>query len=539
MAFASLVSRSLRRTSLARVGGDASAFRATVGPEMTREGDRISDFEGRLDILTKFMGGVVFEVDRDGRYLQVWAGNSALLARPAEELLGHTVTEVLGPEHGNTFDLFIRRVMEGGGPDRTEYTLDVPAGRRVFLCEGRKRKRSDGAATVMLLVRDVTEETELKAKLVEAERLAAVGLLAASVGHEIRQPLAFATTSLEVLARECEPQASDRAREALAHVRDAVRRLAQIASSLGIVAADRRRSTRPRTNATTLRRPLDAALDLCASVLKEHTHVEVKVPTLPPVAVNEGELCQVFSNVLLNAAQAMNEGTPAMNRLAISATREPRALRVSFADTGCGIADEDLAHIYDPFFSTKEEGRGSGLGLYISRRIVEEAGGRIEVRSQRGQGTTVDVVLPIADDVTLPPASKPLGQVEPVAPAARRLTILVVDDEPAFLRSLELVLKDMHEVVVADRSRRALELLRENPTRFDAVLCDLSMPGLDGVALYEEAERLGIGSRFILMTAGAFTTRADDFLARAKCKRIGKPFTLDKLMGVLDAVVKG
>ena len=505
---------------------------------MTREGNRISDLEGRLEILTAFMGGIVFEVDRDARYLEVWTGNSALLARPAEELYGKTITEVLGPEPVR-FEAFIHRIMDSGLPETIEYALEVPAGRRAFLCEGRRRTRSDGKLTCMLLVRDVTEETELKAKLVEAERLAAVGLLAASVGHEIRQPLAFATTSLEVLAKECEPQASERAREALDHVRDAVRRLAQIASSLGIVAADRRRSTPPQPNATTVRRPLDAALDLCASVLKEHTHVEVKVPTLPPVAVNEGELCQVFSNLLLNAAQAMNEGTPADNRLAIAATRESTAVRVSFADTGCGIAEEDLAHIYDPFFSTKEEGRGSGLGLYVSRRIVEEAGGRIEVRSSVGKGTTVEILLPIAEGVSLPPPSaKPFSAVVPFHPSPRRLTVLVVDDEPAFLRSLELVLKDMHEVVVADRSTRALELLQEDPKRFDVVLCDLSMPGLDGVALYEEVEKLGIASRFVLMTAGAFTSRADEFLARAKCKRIGKPFTLDKLIAVLESVTK-
>src|SRR5687767_4714448 len=98
---------------------------------MTREGNRISDLEGRLEILTAFMGGIVFEVDRDARYLEVWTGNSQLLARPAEELYGKTITEVLGPEHVR-FEAVIRRVMDTGLPETVEYSLDVPAGRRAF-----------------------------------------------------------------------------------------------------------------------------------------------------------------------------------------------------------------------------------------------------------------------------------------------------------------------------------------------------------------------------------------------------------------------
>jgi DNA-binding NtrC family response regulator len=155
---------------------------------------------------------------------------------------------------------------------------------------------------------------------------------------------------------------------------------------------------------------------------------------------------------------------------------------------------------------------------------------------------TTGLVVNGASSTTLPGAARSAAVVHPAsstqraASQQRRSTVLLIDDEPAFLRSLELVLEDTHDVVVCGRSPEALELVRANPERFDAILCDLSMPVIDGVAFHRQMEALGIASRFVLMTAGAFTTHGEEFLRQAKCTRIGKPFTLDKVLSVLAAV---
>ena len=490
----------------------------------------VGELADRLATLTAFVGGILFEVDYDGRYLAVWTGEPEILYRPAETLHGLTVRDVLGRELGDVFHDAFRRVRETRSAHAFDYILDVPKGRRTFRCVVRptpRRATGDAPDTLTLFVRDVTEEMELKAKLVEAERLAAMGLVAASVGHEIRQPLAFATTSIEVLARELGRVGtpSERASEALDHVRDAIRRIAGIAASVGVVAPDRQREA-----TTDVRRPIDAALDLCASELQSRAKIAARIADLPRVSVNEGELCQVMTNLLLNAAHAHDPGR-STGRISITASLHSDGTKVCITveDDGCGIDPANVGRVFDPFFTTKAPGRGTGLGLFVSKRIVEAARGSLEIESRRGVGTTVIVTLPVADRESSPRATTP-----PANP--RRLTVLVVDDEPAFLRSLELVLEDTHDVVVSGRSPEALELVRADPHRFGAILCDLSMPEIDGVAFYSHMESLGLANRFVLMTAGAYTLHGEEFLRQAKCRRIGKPFTLDKLLSVLSAV---
>ena len=467
----------------------------------------------------------MFEFDREGRYLEVWTGEPGLLTRPSLELRGQTVVETLGPEMGALFVRLFERVIDTGIPETLDYTLDVQAGRRNFRCEARRGGSPNAVPTATLLVRDVTAETELKAKLLEAERLAAMGLLAASIGHEIRQPLAFATSSIEVLSRErARSGENDHAAEALDHVRDAVRRIGEIAANVRVIAPDRV----PQRTAE-VRRPILAAVDLCASEIQGRATVVTEIPDLPKVRANEGELCQVMTNLLLNAAHA---GAPsAASRIVVRAVHldAEGLVRISVEDEGRGIDPAHLGRIFDPFYTTKGAGGGTGLGLFVSRRIVEACGGTLEVDSTLHRGTTVYITLGVAANDPAPPSS--IGTKHP--PDPRRLRILVIDDERPFLRSLELVLGDAHEVVVESRSSTALAMVLAEPRRFDAILCDLSMPEIDGVAFYQHMETLGIASRFVLMTAGAFTPRAESFLRDVKVRRIVKPFAIETLLSVL------
>lgn len=118
----------------------------------------------------------------------------------------------------------------------------------------------------------------------------------------------------------------------------------------------------------------------------------------------------------------------------------------------------------------------------------------------------------------------------------RRLRVLLVDDEPRFLESLKLALEADHDVETEHRARAALKALEADPQRYDVVLCDLAMPDLDGAAFYARMTGLGIADRFVLMTGGAFTPRAAEFVASKRCPAISKPFLLEKLLKLLDQV---
>jgi len=519
--------------------------------------DTVAELQGVIEVLTAFTGGILFEIDRDGHYLRVWTGDPHLLVRPPQDLIGRTVEEVLGVEHGRRFHVAFKDVIDTGLPTAFEYTLDVQAGRRTFSCEVRPHDRHDGSAiTATLLVRDVTSAKSLEAKLVQAERLAALGLLAASVGHEIRQPLAYVLSSAKVLERELASTAlSAEARASLESIRSGAERITEIAAGLDLLAAQRRR----KTATVDIGRSLQAALDLCSSALAT-IEVERSIATDCHVRGDEGELCQVFANLLLNAAYACaarpGAGSRRITVRAARAERDGDQVRIAVADTGVGIAADMLSRIFDPFFTTKEGDGGSGLGLYITRNIVEAHGGEIAVTSEPDRGTTVAVTLPrvASPPSTSPPSrsslrtsrvvpasprNEPTTGVRPALGAPRRLTLLVVDDEPRFLESLRLALAEAHDVHCADKARDALELIEEDPQRYDVVICDLAMPDIDGAAFYERLTDLGIADRFVLMTGGAYTPRTSAFISRGVCPTISKPFLLERLLVILDQVTLG
>ena len=502
-------------------------------PPSSKEAEERDDLRERLEVFGAFMGGIIFEFDQQCRFVRVWTAQPGLLAAPAEELIGRTVREALGDDSGAIFDEAAARVLATGEPTAVDYTLDVPAGRRTFSAELRPREGADGGPpTFTMLTRDVTEAKELEGKLLQAERLAALGLLAASVGHEIRQPLSYVLASLEVMERELQSlPLNERASTSLSNIRTGSRRIAEIAASLDLLAGRRKRTPAP----IDVRVPLQAALDLCASELASHA-LDRDTPELPRVRGDESELCQVFANVVLNAAQALDPlARSGPQRVTVRSALAGDHVRVTISDTGSGIATEHLARVFDPFFTTKDKGRGTGLGLFISRGIVEAQGGSLRIRSEPGRGTTVEVLLPIAEPALAVRA--PAASIHPDE-TRRRLEVLLVDDEPRFLQSLRLALEQDHDVEVQGRGADALALLAQHPTRYDIVLCDLAMPDVDGVAFYEKMAALGVASRFILMTGGAFTPRAADFIAATPCPMIAKPFQLEELLALLDSVAR-
>jgi CheY-like chemotaxis protein len=244
---------------------------------------------------------------------------------------------------------------------------------------------------------------------------------------------------------------------------------------------------------------------------------------VPHVRATEDRLIQVFLNLLVNAAQALPVGH--VDRYRIEVTTETvedgRAL-ICIRDNGVGIAGEDLARIYEPFFTTKNVGEGTGLGLAICRSIVLGLGGDIAADSQPGAGSTFRIWLPAA-------ATPPTAVVPPrMAVTGRR--ILVVDDEPMIGRLLQVLLE--RDVVIAETSARVALDRIHGGERFDRILCDLMMPELSGMDFYDAlpAEHRAC---VVFLTGGAFTERARGFLDGVPNRRLAKPFDVDELAAML------
>jgi CheY-like chemotaxis protein len=201
-------------------------------------------------------------------------------------------------------------------------------------------------------------------------------------------------------------------------------------------------------------------------------------------------------------------------------------------DSGAGIPQRLLGRIFDPFFTTKAPGIGTGLGLSICHSIVTSMGGRIEVESAPGQGTTFRVLLPPTADLPAAPPKAP-----PPAKVARG-KLLVVDDEPLVGLALKRALQREHDVTVLQSGRVALERLRAGE-QYDALVSDLLMPDCTGMELYEAVAALSpaLAERTIFLTGGAFTEGAREFLARPGIRSLEKPFDVDLLRAAVRELV--
>jgi CheY-like chemotaxis protein len=223
----------------------------------------------------------------------------------------------------------------------------------------------------------------------------------------------------------------------------------------------------------------------------------------------------------------MSEEQAERNEIHVAVRADGDLALLEVTDNGGGIPPEVLPRIFDPFFTTKPVGVGTGLGLSICHGIITSLGGRITVRSQLGEGTSFRISLPTMDDAELEAAAAATGVEAPPSRQGPRARVLVVDDEVPIANTLRDLLETEHDVVATTSAREALAAVRANGA-FDVVFCDLMMPGMSGIELYERLhqERPGLERRVVFMTGGAFTARAAEFLASIDNQRIEKPFDI-------------
>ena len=361
---------------------------------------KLAECEGRLRLLSTHTKGIIFELNSSARFERVWASDSSLLARPESELLGRTLLEVLGEQVGAWHHQRVLTTLETGVDQEYEYELEVPNGRRHFACSAVALPGADGKRTAAFWIRDTTDEVALRAKLLRAERLASIGTLAAGVAHEINNPLAYMLLNLgcieSLLSASTQKSWVDLDLH-LGMLREGMHRVRRIVADLLTFA-----KIQPRLTESDVHHALDISIEAVAAEITARARLVRRYGDAPLVQADEARLVQVFSNLLLNAVQALSMNDSQRHSIEIVTATTPEGhARIEVQDSGPGVPEHLLERVFDPFFTTKAS--STGLGLPICQHIVQSCGGQISVQN-REQGGFVAIV-------TLPPAkaASPLG----------------------------------------------------------------------------------------------------------------------------------
>lgn len=392
--------------------------------------------------------------------------------------------------------------------------------RRLYLAlEAQKRSLEE-------TVRDRTD------RLVQSEKVAAMGSLLAGVAHELNNPLTVILGNAQLLRLFAnDPEALARRVDSIG---GAAHRCVRIVRNFLSLARQR---TPERTDVR-LHDVVQGAVELLAYELRVDD-VEIAIDVredLPILSADPHQLHQVLVNLITNAHQAMRR-SPQPRRIAFTARHDaPRGrVRLEVTDTGPGVPQALQAKIFEPFFTTKPTGEGTGLGLSLCRGLIEEHGGTIEVGSGPGRGSRFTIELPLlvrsGAAGTETPAALP-----PVSPKA----ILVVDDEPDLAAMIAEVLKrDGHKVGVATNGAMALEMLANHP--YDLLVSDVRMPVLDGEGLYLEVERRfpALRERIIFLTGDVLGREKQEFLERVGAPTLVKPCDLGEVRRLVYQVLAG
>jgi CheY-like chemotaxis protein len=397
------------------------------------------------------------------------------------------------------------------------------------------RDEQGGIAGAVSVTRDVTKERLANEQLLISDRMASIGMMAAGVGHEINNPLSAVVASLEMaaadlaaLAREIGPEKLGDLPDEINEAYEAAQRVRQIAGDLKVFSGGQADENGP----VDVEHVLESAVRMAWNQVRHRARIVKHYAPVPLANGVEPRLGQVFLNLLVNAAQAIPEGGADRHeiRLATRVDAEGRIV-ADIEDTGSGIPPHVMAQLFTPFVTTKPVGVGTGLGLSICQRLVTAMGGSIWADSTVGQGTVFHVALPPAAATAAPSAPEAETAATAVAAKAR---ILVIDDEDMIGTILRRVLK-AHDVTVLTNAKDALAQIASG-TRYDAIICDLMMPVMNGIEFHQALSRKFPDQvdAVMFLTGGAFTKETAAFLESVPNTQLEKPFDAKNLRALVD-----
>ncbi|MCA9603464.1 MAG: GHKL domain-containing protein, partial [Myxococcales bacterium] len=344
-------------------------------------------------------------------------------------------------------------------------------------------------------------------QLLRAERVSALGLLATNVGHELNNPLAVILASNHWLKERLADTADRDVLDAVDDTIGAADRAATIVRDLKVFAGSQ---DQPRLVSADVNEVVERTLRLLSLELRRAGHVSWTAKRLPPAGIDPQRLTQILLNVLVNACQSLPESRAGNNdsTIDIEASVQNDMVVIIIDDSGEGLSPDARRHMFEPFFTTKAQGKGTGLGLYVTHGLIQEVAGTIALEDNpAGRGTRVRIGIPVAGSLRNSKSPSMSGRVE----SAR---VLVVDSEPGVAKSIGYALTGYDVVALTDPTA-ALAALLARSQDFDVVVCGLDMPPLSGPELYRAviAQAPHLKHRFLFLRSAGISPGVAAFAA--------------------------
>jgi PAS domain S-box-containing protein len=488
----------------------------------------IRESEQRYRQLVENAHDLIFTCDLGGNLRSINRAGLAATGYTREEIVGRSIADLLTAETRPRFLDLLQAARDGAALTPVEIALTAKSGRRVPLEVASWLQGTDGAArTIQAIGRDQTARERYEDQLRQSQKMEAVGKLAAGIAHDFNNLLTAILGFADIAERPL--PADSPSRPPLAQIRRSGQQAAALTRQL--LAFARRQILQPVV--LDLNGAISDLGTMLARLLGEDVTVTYALAhDVRRVRVDLAQIQQVIVNLAVNARDAMPRGGELRietSNVTIGAAPQPAValpagayVSLAVSDTGEGIPADVLGHIFEPFYTTKAMGQGTGLGLATVHGIIKQSGGDIQVRTAPGRGTTFTIYLPATE------APLPLDERVVLADARTAVpgTVLLIEDDDAVREFAREVLRSRGwRVLEASGPVEALTLCTEGDETFDVVVTDVVMPGLSGGELADRLEQLRPGVPILFVSGYADVDVIGRGQLRAGRQLLSKPFT--------------
>ncbi len=489
------------------------------------------DFLSRM--VTHFSDGVMID-NQNGKIIYANDRFLKIFGLSRNDALNMDPFRCIAPEwRAKVRDYHIRRLAGEDVPDRFEFEGLKKGGGRIWLEVGVAVVEQDGIAQgTQSLVRDITNRKILEAKLLQSQKLDAVGRLAGGVAHDFNNLLTVIKAHSEFILADLSD--TNLLRPDAEEISKASDRASTLTRQL--LAFSRQQILKPRILDMSM---VVSGLQMMLSrLLSEDIQVVTSVSEEAGcVFADESQFEQVIVNLVINARDAMESGgilTIEVSNFDISEQslvtnpdlHPGQYVRLSISDTGSGMDADTQARIFEPFYSTKISDKGSGLGLAMVYGIIKQSNGVIEVSSEPGVGTTFNVYLPRVEGEYIPDEVRVVHSAE----SGKGERILPVEDDDALKKVIQRHLtKKGYEVLSAGSGEEAAELFKESSEKYQLLLTDIVLPGINGVDLASMLEEDGFNGQVLYITGYARNDIQPVDIEKLNVELLEKPFSLTAL----------